>query len=452
MKEKILSKYLFILISLALVVSFIYAWSGPSANPPYEEEEKDYFHQETLSSDKTLTSGVDKPYQYLATGGENRTITLSKTNASPGDRFVIKNIDAIDSSYYLEVVQDGEVLDRISAQAVREYIFDGTNWVSVKASGGDRVALGNRSHAGSEGVTIGENTGAGWNPIAIGINAYSCFLPAIGHYSNGCTGSALGNYANANNSGVAIGNYADGSDFGVAVGFYSEGFNEGIGLGAYAKGYQQGVGVGAYAKGMRYGVSVGYKAGFNLDENEDRYNVLIGAYAGYRLTTGKGNIIIGYQSGYDPIYSPQTGSKNILIGYKAGTPSLNTSNFLNLGNLIFAKGINTATGIGISSGQVGIGTYDPSSALEIVNPESSQPILTLKDDQENLVLKVLNEGKVGIKVSNPKAEFEVDGMIRVLPRSGAVCNSQYEGAIYYDADDQHLYGCNGTSWVQLDNS
>jgi hypothetical protein len=25
------------------------------------------------------------------------------------------------------------------------------------------------------------------------------------------------------------------------------------------------------------------------------------------------------------------------------------------------------------------------------------------------------------------------------------------GAIYYDSDDNHFYGYNGTSWVQLDN-
>ena len=440
-------KHLFIIFfAFILGFSLIFAFSAPTANPPGGT--KGEVLVATISENKTLIPGVDKPYQFLEAQA-NVTLTLDTTKAVAGDRFVIRNT----GWGSLTIKQNGTTLDVIYSNSIREYIFDGTNWVSANVgtgvSGDKNIALGHQAKPQNGAIAVGTFSEA-TEGVALGIRSKAYQGVAVGYFAEAIQGATIGNWSEASNFGAAIGTYANASNLGSAVGAYAQASDWGVAAGFRAKGYQQGVGIGAYAKGMRYGVSVGYKAGFNLDENEDRYNVLIGAYAGYRLTTGKGNIIIGYQSGYDPIYSPQTGSKNILIGYKAGTPSLNTSNFLNLGNLIFAKGINTATGIGISSGQVGIGTYDPSSALEIVNPESSQPILTLKDDQENLVLKVLNEGKVGIKVSNPKAEFEVDGMIRVLPRSSATCDNDHKGGIYYDKNSKHFYTCNGTNWVQLD--
>jgi len=131
---------------------------------------------------------------------------------------------------------------------------------------------------------------------------------------------------------------------------------------------------------MRYGAALGYLAGYNIDTTADRYNVLVGAYSGYQLTTGIGNIIIGYQSGYDATYSPTTGSKNILIGFQAGTPATTTSNFLNIGNLIFATGINTATGTAISTGNVGIGTTGPDRKLDVLDSSGSPQLrLTYTD-------------------------------------------------------------------------
>ena len=59
---------------------------------------------------------------------------------------------------------------------------------------------------------------------------------------------------------------------------------------------------------MRYGTALGYYAGYNIDDKADRYNVLVGAYSGYQLTTGIENIILGYPAGYDATYSPATGS------------------------------------------------------------------------------------------------------------------------------------------------
>jgi len=116
---------------------------------------------ETLSGDKTLTPGTDEMYQWLDPNGANRTITLDTSSAKAGDKFIIRNNGAYDDSYYLEVKQGSTTLDYIFAQSIREYIFDGTNWVSGDAGtgvGGDKnVAIG----CGAEGFDSGTAIGYG---------------------------------------------------------------------------------------------------------------------------------------------------------------------------------------------------------------------------------------------------------------------------------------------------
>jgi len=459
-----------VLASLSLF-SFLYAWEAPKVNPPHRDD----LNLEILNSDRTLIVGKDKTYQLFSPGGNNRIITLDRSKAFPGARFVIKNTASYTSSTYLEVQENGTTLDIIYPQGIKEFVFDGNHWVSLdfgtQLSGEENIFLGNakRDWSGTE------RQGAYDHSIALGnmveANYYSI---AAGYYpeahQSSISLSGYGDCAHTNNYSVDFGwggnnvfNFAVGADmnyypqnYGVVLGRSTYGSNYGVGIGTYSYGQNQGVVLGYESAGRDAAVSIGYYAG----RSSGPQNILIGAFAGENLEDGgRKNIIIGYKTGlslkgevetqYGVIIS-EKGNNNILIGFEVDTPSTSTSNFLNLGNLIFATGINATSGIKISPGQVGIGTYDPSSALEIVNPNSSQPILTLKDDQENLVLKVLNEGKVGVKVSDPKAEFEVDGMIRVLPRSSAVCDSDHEGGIYYDKNSKHFYTCNGTNWVQLD--
>ena len=52
---------------------------------------------------------------------------------------------------------------------------------------------------------------------------------------------------------------------------------------------------------------------------------------------------------------------------------------------------------------------------------------------------------------NSTGNLEVDGIIKSTPTSSRTCNSNSEGGFFYDSDDNHFYGCNSTSWVQLDN-
>ena len=311
---------------------------------------------ETLTSDKTLIPGIDAMYQYLSPGDGNRVIILDDSNAEAGDRFIIRHNGAYDSVYYLKVKQGDITLDYIYGGAIKEFIFNGTEWISA-------------------GRGSGENDNKKHN-VAIGYSARG--------YS----------------SGTAVGYGAYGDTYGAAVGHESYGYNYGAAVGYNAKGYRYGAALGYKAKGLRYGVAVGYQAGYNIYGGADGYNTLAGAYSGYRIATGRGNIILGYKSGYDPTYSPTTGSYNILIGYQSWTPSQDTSNFLNIGGLIFGTDLATTPNT-ISNGNVGIGTVNPEYRLEVAGGVNLNNTLYVNE----------STGYVGIGNDNPGEKLDVNGVL-----------------------------------------
>jgi hypothetical protein len=367
---------------------------------------------ENLTGDKTLTPGVDKMFQFLNPNGVNRIVYLATTTANAGDKFIIKNDGPYSTSTYLIIQQGSTVLDSIYARSIREYIFDGTNWVSgdvgTGISGSDyNVAIGYNANGYSSGAAVGYYA-----------NGYS-YGAAMGSYANGYSyGAAVGYYVYGYSYGAAVGSYAYGHSYGAAVGSYAYGHSYGAAMGYNAQGYSYGAAVGAYAKGMRYGAALGYLAGYYIDTSADRYNVLVGAYSGYRLTTGIGNIIIGYGAGYDSTYSPTTGSYNILIGYNAWTPATTTSNFLNIGGLIFGTGLSTTANT-ISSGKVGIRTINPLAQLDIQAPDATHGLyVNLATTSSsyyglnvaslgNSILYVRADGNVGIGTTEPSAKFHV---------------------------------------------
>ncbi|MFN4152310.1 MAG: hypothetical protein ACK4IX_15320, partial [Candidatus Sericytochromatia bacterium] len=242
---------------------------------------------ETLAGNKTLNPQTDKIYQYLNPNNANRIIYLATTTAQIGDRFVIKNTANYTSSARLQINVGSSSIDYIYAAATREYVFDGDSWV------------------GGVGTQI-----VGEYNFSIGYDAEA--------YNSGL---AIGYQTRARNYGIAIGYGAQGFDSGVGIGYNARGSDRGVAIGTNSKGHWRGVSIGYESRSYGYGVSVGYYSGAKLNSGPTNlYNVLIGAYSGYQLTTGIGNIILGYQSGYDTTTSPTTGSYNILIGYQAGTP------------------------------------------------------------------------------------------------------------------------------------
>ena len=173
---------------------------------------------ETLAGDKTLTPGTDKIYQYLDGSGMWNVVTLATVGATAGDRFIIRNNKVYDSNWYLGVMQAAVVLDIIYAGGIKEFIFDGTNWVS-------------------RGIGTGEDDNKKYN--------------------------------------VAIGHSSQGYDEGVAVGFETDGSEKGVAIGKGAIGSRGGVGIGYGADGFYYGVAIGYGAGVGTNN----YSIALGCHS-----------------------------------------------------------------------------------------------------------------------------------------------------------------------------
>lgn len=186
---------------------------------------------ETLTGAKTLTASTDKIYQYLDEGGADRIITLDTASATAGDRFVIRHNGAYNDYKRLEVKQAATSLDKITAGAIKEFIFDGTNWIS-------------------RGIGTGEDDQKVKN-IAIGQGAW------------------------ASSSGVAIGIDTEGLLNGVAVGYSADAYDNGVAIGYNTEGESYAVAVGAYADARSYGVAVGYQT----DTNQKRYSIALGYYS-----------------------------------------------------------------------------------------------------------------------------------------------------------------------------
>ncbi len=152
---------------------------------------------EVLSADKTLVAGVDEMYQYLDPNGADRLIILDTAGAKVGDRFVIKNTVSDISAYYLRLDNAGGInLDFVYTHGVKNFIFDGINWVNTI----------NGTNTGA--LAIGYNSNAYQSGLAYGNSSYARSY-----------GVAVGNYSNAYNAGVSLGNNSSGQNFGVALGY-----------------------------------------------------------------------------------------------------------------------------------------------------------------------------------------------------------------------------------------
>ena len=105
-------------------------------------------------------------------------------------------------------------------------------------------------------------------------------------------------------------------------------------------------------------------------------SVLIGNEVKRNVAPSDGDVIIGYEAGtnssgtqntflgYKTNDGVSTGSHNIVIGHDIDLPDANADNQLNIGNLIFATGVD-GSGSTISNGNVGIGTTAPSERLHV---------------------------------------------------------------------------------------
>jgi len=189
-------------------------------------------------------------------------------------------------------------------------------------------------------------------------------------------------YSGVDNSSIAVGQgalngQADNNKLNVGVGYYANqangyGYNDTM-VGAYA-GYNNGgnnstaIGQAALWGGGNYDTVVGVNAlgGGTNNSTAVGYQALGGV-------SGANNTALGYNVGSTTL---TTGTDNILIGTDSSTDTSasSTSNFLNIGNAIYATNLQNNTNTG-GAAAVGIGTATPAGLLEIYGSNSSEALL-----------------------------------------------------------------------------
>ena len=77
-------------------------------------------------------------------------------------------------------------------------------------------------------------------------------------------------------------------------------------------------------------------------------------------------------------------------------------------------------------------------------------LLASNTDSNTILLGMAGSGapKVGVGTYQPKAKLDVNGEVKVGTEYGN-CTSDNAGAIRFSSG--HFYGCDGTTWRQLDN-
>ena len=234
--------------------------------------------------------------------------------------------------------------------------------VNLAAGGLQNTVLGYQ--ALNSGTTSSYNTAIGYQALKVDIGLG--YNVAVGHSSLKANISGTGNTAvglqslfsnTTGGNNVALGynaNYAntEGNN-NVGIGQQSLRFNT-TGNDNVALGYQSLLFNTAPTSTVAVGVEAGY--GVN-DTTNSQNNTFVGYQSGYANTTGDNNILLGYKAGNNLT----TGANNIVIGYDIDSPTAANSNTLNIGNLIFATGID-GTGTTLSAGNVGIGVATPGAS------------------------------------------------------------------------------------------
>ena len=321
---------------------------------------------------------------------------------------------------------------------IGQTIFDLTNG---DLTGGKNIGIGYNSYH----VQNGNITNIANNNIALGSNIYR-LTNSSGSIFSGQNNIGIGNTLYSLTSGNLLGqrNIGMGNNvFRLSSGNFTGSDNIGIGSSAMqvsgdiAGSFNIGIGTSAMQVGR---IAGNYNIGIG--------NLAMNASGGI---AGNHNIALGYQTMYTA--KKVAGTDNIAIGNSVLYPTTNTDiGSYNIGIGNWALYNDMAKGnANIQLGNWYVGTPVAGQLNQVVAiGNQMNNLLASNTDSNTILLGMAGSGapKVGVGTYQPKAKLDVNGEVKVGTEYGN-CTSDNAGAIRFSSG--HFYGCDGTTWRQLDN-
>lgn len=302
------------------------------------------------SSSQWVTSGSDI---YYSAGRVGIGTTTPWTNLTV-------NGDTSSRRYYL----DGQLF--AVATTTNNFYLAGALPASAPVTGSNNFFAGNQAGnsntSGNDNIFMGNQAGfanvGGLSNIFLGSNAG---INNVSGSSNIFLGTSAGS-SNTGSNNIFLGSSAGSTNNGGLLNVYigsSAGAQNNAGFSNVAIGYQSGQGSGT-----------GNSA-----------NTLVGYQSGIALTSGSNNVLLGHRVGT----TTTTGANNILIGSVLAR-SASDSNYLNIGNAIYGN---------LSTGNIGIGTTTPITALHVASSSSGKEVVFFANTNTGSGDEVLHLGVGG---------------------------------------------------------
>jgi hypothetical protein len=352
----------------------------------YNDSEENTFLGKSAGSSNTATGGLNGIYNTFlgslagsqnTTGNRNNAIGYGALeNSQTGNYNTANGYRALNSN------TDGNSNTAIGSEALAD-----------NTSGYYNTALGDSA--------MYSNLTGTWNvalgPFALDEATSSTYNIAIGRDSIGGDGNGFANIAIGRDTLKGFSGYVENN---IAIGYRSQSSSSQTG--------SSNISVGGYTldelTSGEFNIVTGDFAGTKITSGNT--NTIYGYVSGYNLTSGSNNVLYGYSSGDNLI----TGSNNIMIGYDIDAPSATSDNQLNIGNIIYGIDID-GTGTAVSTGNIGIGSTDPTQKLDVAGDGVYSGHLGLggqSPDSSNVLYidKTFSTGSAGVHNSGVKTYID----------------------------------------------